>query len=311
MEKKAKIYVAGHTGMVGSAVVRKLRQEGYGNLILKTHAELNLLDQFAARRFFELECPEYVILCAARVGGIKANMTYPAEFLYENLQIQNNVIWQAHLSGVKKLLFLGSSCAYPRECDQPMKEEYLLSGKPEPTNEGYALAKIAGIKLCQGIYHEYHRCFISCVPTNVYGSHDNFDLESSHVLPAIIRKFHEAMKNGSADVTVWGTGESRREFLYVDDLVDACLFLMKNYDKDEVINIGTGEDVSIKELVDLVSQATGFKGRVVWDASKPDGMPRKLLDVSKIHNLGWKHHVSLEEGIKRTIDFYSSNNHKI
>jgi len=293
-------------GLVGSAIVRALKKQGYDNLILRTHSELDLLDQKATADFFKKEKPEYVFLAAAKVGGIMANKTYPADFIYQNLQIQNNIIHHSYLNGVKKLLFLGSSCIYPKLARQPIREEHLLTGELEPTNEPYAVAKIAGIKMCQTYNRQYGTNFISVMPTNLYGPNDNFDLENSHVLPAMIRKFHEAKISNQNEVVVWGTGAARREFLHVDDLADACVFLMNNYDNSEVINIGTGEDVSIKELAEMIKKITGFTGEIVWDASKPDGTPRKLLDVSRLHNLGWKHQINLPNGILSTYEFYQS-----
>ncbi|KKS97845.1 MAG: NAD-dependent epimerase/dehydratase [Candidatus Giovannonibacteria bacterium GW2011_GWA1_43_15] len=293
-------------GLVGSAIVRALKKQGYDNLILRTHSELDLLDQKATADFFKKEKPEYVFLAAAKVGGIMANKTYPADFIYQNLQIQNNIIHHSYLNGVKKLLFLGSSCIYPKLARQPIREEHLLTGELEPTNEPYAVAKIAGIKMCQTYNRQYGTNFISVMPTNLYGPNDNFDLENSHVLPAMIRKFHEAKISNQNEVVVWGTGAARREFLHVDDLADACVFLMNNYDDSEVINIGTGEDVSIKELAEMIKKITGFTGEIVWDASKPDGTPRKLLDVSRLHNLGWKHQINLPNGILSTYEFYQS-----
>lgn len=307
MDKNTKIFVAGHRGLVGSAIVRRLQNDGYKNLILKTRAELNLQDQVAVRKFFETERPEYVINSAAKVGGIKANMTYPAEFLYENLQIQNNVIWSAKEIGVKKFLFLGSSCIYPRESPQPMKEEYFSQGKPEVTNEAYAYAKITGMKLCEYIYDEFGLNFTSCMPTNIYGENDNFDPETSHVIPSLIRRMHEAKVNNTPEVIIWGTGESRREFLHVDDLADAVVWLLINYSEKQFLNIGTGEDISIKELAEKIKKLVGYEGALIFDATKPDGMPKKLLDVSKIHNAGWHHTINLEGGLKRTYDWYLSN----
>ncbi|OGQ46675.1 MAG: GDP-fucose synthetase, partial [Deltaproteobacteria bacterium RIFCSPLOWO2_02_FULL_46_8] len=280
MNKNSKIYIAGHTGMVGSAVLKRLKGEGLSNLLLVTREELNLLNQKTVEDFFQKHRPEYVIVCAARVGGIKANMTHPAEFLYENLSIQNNIIWSAHEQGVKKLLFLGSSCIYPRECPQPMKEEYFMDGKPEHTNEGYAFAKIAGMKLCEYIYTEFDKKFISCMPTNIYGENDNFDPESSHVIPALIRRMHAAKINSAKEVVIWGSGNSRREFLHVDDLADAIYFLMQNYDRKQFLNIGTGEDISIKELAFMIKDIVGYEGELIFDTTKPDGMPKKLLNVS-------------------------------
>lgn len=307
MDKTSKIFISGHKGMVGSAITRKFLEEGFTNLILKTRQEVNLLNQNEVKTFFETEKPEYVILSAAKVGGIKANMTSPADFLYENLQMQNNLIWAALKYDVKKLLFLGSSCIYPRECPQPMKEEYLLDGKPEPTNEGYALAKIAGIKLCEKIYDQYGKTFISCMPTNIYGENDNFDIESSHVIPALMRRMHEAKLNKSKKVVIWGSGESRREFLYVDDLADAVFWLMENYEEKQFLNVGTGKDVSIKKLTFLIKEIVGYEGELIFDITKPDGMPKKLLDVSKINSLGWKSKIELNEGLEKTYKYYLQN----
>lgn len=307
MEKNSKIYIAGHMGMVGSAVRRKLEKDKFNNLILKTREELDLFNQQSVNNFFKKEKPEYVIVCAAKVGGIKANIDYPADFLYENLEIQNNLIWQAHLSNVKKLFFLGSSCIYPRECPQPMEESYFMSGKVEPTNEGYAIAKIAGMKLCEKIFEQYKQVFISCMPTNIYGEGDNFDLNSSHVVPALIKRMHEAKLNNLSEVVIWGSGESKRELLYVDDLADAILWLMLNYNEKQFLNIGTGEDVSIKELAFTIKKVVGYEESLVFDKTKPDGMPRKLLDVSKINKLGWKHKISLNEGLKKTYNYFLKN----
>lgn len=304
MTTDSKIYVAGHRGLVGSALVRALRAKGFSNLLEKTRKELDLLDQKKVGEFFRKEKPEYVFLAAAKVGGIFANQTQPAEFIYENLTVQTNVIDAAYRHGVKKFLFLGSSCIYPRMAVQPMKEEYLLSGALEPTNRAYATSKIAGIVTCQAYAEEYGANFISVMPTNLYGPNDNFDLEHSHVLPALIRKFCDAKHGGKRKVTLWGTGAPLREFLHVDDLADACIFLMQKYDQSDIINIGTGEDISIKALAELIQKITGFRGQVVWDLSKPDGMPRKLLDVTKLHSLGWRHSISLTEGIKRTYEWY-------
>lgn len=304
MKKDSKIYIAGHRGLVGSALLRCLQKEGYNNLILRGRDELNLLGQEEAAEFFKKEKPEYVFLAAAKVGGILANSVSPAEFIYENLQIQNNIIHNAYLQKVKKLLFLGSSCIYPKNCPQPIKEEYLLSGYLEPTNEPYAIAKIAGLKMCQSYNKQYGTNFISVMPTNLYGPHDNFDLNNSHVLPALIRKFQEAKINNLESVVAWGTGKPKREFLYVDDLAGACIFLMNNYNGPEIINIGTGEDISIKELAETIKNVIGFKGKIEWDESKPDGTMKKLLDVSKLHALGWRHKIDLEEGIKLTYNWY-------
>lgn len=298
MEKESKIYVAGHRGMVGSAIVRKLTSLGYTNLLTRTSSELDLRNQQKVTDFFEVEKPEYVFLAAAKVGGIVANNTYRADFLYENLAIQNNIIHGSYLNKVKKLMFLGSSCIYPKLAPQPLKESYLLSGYLEQTNEPYAIAKIAGIKMCEAYRAQYGCNFISVMPTNLYGTNDNYDLVNSHVLPAMIRKFHEAKEIGASEMTLWGTGSPMREFLHADDLAEACLFLMENYNEAELVNIGTGEDVTIKKLADLVKQIVGFQGEIVWDSSKPDGTPRKLMDVSKLHGLGWHHKIALEDGIK-------------
>ncbi|KIO77061.1 GDP-L-fucose synthase [Pedobacter lusitanus] len=297
MEKSAKIYIAGHRGMVGSAIHRKLTSQGYTNLITRTSSELDLRNQQAVADFFALEKPDYVFLAAAKVGGIIANNTYRADFLYENLAIQNNVIHQAYETGVKKLMFLGSSCIYPKLAPQPLKEEYLLTGLLEETNEPYAIAKIAGIKLCDAYRAQYNCNFISVMPTNLYGYNDNYHPQNSHVLPALIRKFHEAKVNGTPEVIIWGSGSPMREFLFADDLADACYFLMQNYNEPHLINIGTGEDLTIKDLALLVKKVTGFEGALTFDSTKPDGTPRKLMDVSKLHNLGWKHQVELEDGI--------------
>jgi GDP-L-fucose synthase len=307
MDKNSKIYVAGHRGLVGSALMRRLKKDGYKNLIFQTHTELDLTRQKQVEEFFEEEKPEYIFLAAAKVGGIYANNTYPAEFIYSNLAVETNIIHSSYVFGVKKLLFLGSSCIYPRKCPQPMKEEYLLSGFLEPTNEAYAIAKIAGIKMCQAYNRQYGTNFISVMPTNLYGPNDNFDLETSHVLPALIRKFHEAKTKNLSEVEIWGTGSPRREFLHVDDLSDACLFLMKNYNDSEIINIGLGKDQSIRELAEMIAEITGFKGTIRFDLSKPDGTPVKLLDVSNINSIGWKAKISLEEGIAKTYKWYVEN----
>jgi GDP-L-fucose synthase len=298
MEKQHKIFVAGHRGMVGSAIVRKLEVEGFSNLLLRTSKELDLTNQEAVAALFKLEKPDYVVLAAAKVGGIMANNTYRGQFLYENLMIQNNVIHQSYLNGVKKLLFLGSSCIYPKLAPQPLKEESLLTGLLEPTNEPYAIAKIAGIKMCEAYRSQYGCNFISAMPTNLYGPNDNYDLNNSHVLPALIRKFHEAKESGKEEVILWGTGTPLREFLHVDDLADACYFLLKNYDEELFVNVGTGEDLSIFDLAKLVQKVVGFNGKIVLDASKPDGTPRKLMDVSRINNMGWKAKIGLEDGIR-------------
>ncbi|MDP1677522.1 MAG: GDP-L-fucose synthase [Bacteroidota bacterium] len=307
MEKNAKIYVAGHRGLVGSAIVRLLRGQGFTNLIVRTHAELELADQLAVRSFFEKEKPDYVFLAAAKVGGIYANNSYPAEFIYQNLAVQNNVIHFSYQSGVKKLCFLGSSCIYPKLAPQPIKEEYLLDGKLEPTNEPYAIAKIAGIELAKSYNRQYGTNYISVMPTNLYGPNDNFDLQNSHVLPALIRKFVEAKQHKTPSVILWGSGKPRREFLYVDDMADACIFLMNNYDGKEFVNIGTGEDVTILEVANLIKDIVGYNGVLEFDSTKPDGSPRKLLDVSKIHSLGWKAKYSLREGLTKAIDWYLAN----
>lgn len=298
LEKTDKIYVAGHNGMVGSAIVRKLEKEGYQNIIKKSSKELDLRDQIAVAAFFKAEKPDYVFLAAAKVGGIIANNTYRAEFLYDNLQIQNNVIHQSYLNGVKKLMFLGSSCIYPKMAPQPLKEEYLLTGLLEETNEPYAIAKITGIKMCDAYRAQYGCNFISAMPTNLYGYNDNYHPQNSHVLPALIRKFHEAKVNGDATVTVWGSGTPMREFLFADDLADACFYLMQKYSEPHLINIGTGEDLSIKDLALLIKEIIGFEGDLVFDSSKPDGTPRKLMDVSKLHSKGWKHKIELRDGIE-------------
>ena len=302
MQKSLKIYIAGHRGLAGSAIVRKLKQEGFNNLLLPTSAELDLRNQQAVKEFFEQEKPEYVFLAAAKVGGINANNTYPADFIYDNLCIQNNVIHQAYKTGVKKLLFLGSSCIYPKNSEQPIKEEYLLSGYLEPTNDAYAIAKIAGIKMCQAYNKQYGCNFISAMPTNLYGPGDNYDLNNSHVLPALLRKFHEAKINNEPVVTVWGTGKPCREFLHVDDLASACFFLMQNYNDPAIINIGTGKDISIGEMAEMIKKITAYEGEIIFDTSMPDGTFRKLLDVSKLHSLGWKLNIPFEEGVRKTYE---------
>jgi len=311
MLKSAKIYVAGSNGMVGSAIVRTLEANGYSNIVVKSSKELDLKNQQAVHDFFNQEQPEYVFLAAAKVGGIHANNTYPATFIYDNIMIQSNVIQAAYEFNVKKLLFLGSSCIYPKFAPQPIKEEYLLTGSLEPTNEAYAIAKIAGLKMCQFYKQQYGCNFISAMPTNLYGINDNFNLENSHVLPALLRKFIEAKQDNKQEVTIWGSGTPMREFLFVDDLAEACLFLMENYNDVETVNIGTGEDVSIKELAETIMKIVGFEGHLIFDASKPDGAPRKLLDVSKINNLGWKHQTSLEKGIQKTLNWIQKNNFEI
>ena len=307
MNKQDKIYVAGHRGMVGSAIVRQLKAHGYQQIIVRTSKELDLRNQQAVADFFHAEKPDYVFLAAAKVGGIVANNTYRADFLFENLAIQNNVIHAAHLNQVSKLMFLGSSCIYPKMAPQPLKESYLLSGYLEPTNEPYAIAKIAGIKMCEAYRAQYGCDFISVMPTNLYGPNDNYDLQNSHVLPAMIRKFHEAKERGDSSMELWGTGSPMREFLYADDLAEACLFLMENYSDPELVNIGTGVDVTIKELAETVKEIVGFDGEIRWDVSKPDGTPRKLMDVSKLHQLGWKHSIELAEGIRLAYQDFLAN----
>lgn len=304
MEKNAKIYVAGHTGLVGSAFVRILREQGYSNLILRTHQELDLLRQSNVEAFFEKEKPEYVIDAAALVGGIKANSDFPADFYYVNIQMELNLIWSAFKSGVKKFLFLGSACMYPKECPQPMKEEMLLTGSPEITNEGYALAKIEGSRLCSYLYEQYGADFISAIPANAYGIGDNFDPDRSHVIPALLRKYHEAKQSGKKEVSMWGTGTACREFIYTDDLAEAGIFLLNHYSGYEPVNIGTGAEISIMELSQLVREITGFEGKIVTDVTKPDGMMRRLCDNHKLKKMGWSPKVSLKDGVKRLYDWY-------
>ncbi|MCR9063045.1 MAG: GDP-L-fucose synthase [Cytophagales bacterium] len=307
MEKTAKIYVAGHNGMVGSALVRRLNKEGYLNLLTKTSKELDLRIQNDVFSFLISEKPDYVFLAAAKVGGIAANDTFRADFLYQNLQIQNNIIHGSYLSGVKKLLFLGSSCIYPKMAPQPLKEEYLLTGALESTNEPYAIAKIAGIKMCEAYRDQFGCNFISVMPTNLYGPNDNYHLENSHVLPSMIRKFHEAKLIGKPFVELWGTGKPMREFLHSDDLASACFYIMENYNEKTHINIGIGEDVSIKELAKIIQNTIGYEGEIVWNTDKPDGTPRKLMDVSKLHELGWKHSIDLKEGIEKVYEDFKNN----
>ena len=304
IEQTAKIYIAGHRGMVGSGLERKLRKEGYNNIVTRTSAELDLRNQQAVNEFFEKEKPAYVILAAAKVGGILANNTLRADFIYENLMVQNNVIHSAYATGVKKLLFLGSSCIYPKLAPQPLKEEYLLTGPLEPTNEPYAIAKIAGIKMCDAYRAQYGCNFISVMPTNLYGPNDNYDLEHAHVLPTFIRKFHEAKMNNAPEVVIWGTGTPRREFLHADDLADACVFLMNTYNEAGLVNIGMGEDLSITALAMMIKEVVGYRGNIVYDASKPDGTPRKLLDVSKLADLGWRYSIGLREGLEKVYQDY-------
>ncbi|MBE0525260.1 MAG: GDP-L-fucose synthase [Methanosarcinales archaeon] len=311
MNPQSKIYLPGHRGMAGSAIKRNLETRGYQKLITRTHSELDLTNQEAVNNFFETERPEYVFLAAAKVGGILANSTYPAEFIYENIMIEANVIHAAYTNGVKKLLFLGSSCIYPVLAPQPLKEEYLLTGELEVTNEAYAVAKIAGIRMCKHYNQQYGTNFISVMPTNLYGPNDNYDLETSHVMAALIRKFHEAKLNNEPQVVVWGTGAPRREFLYVDDMADACVYLMENYDASDIgefVNIGVGEDITIRELAELMGEIVGYEGNIVYDTTKPDGTPQKLLNVSRLRELGWNARISLRDGIKQACEWYVSNN---
>jgi GDP-L-fucose synthase len=307
MDKTDKIFVAGHRGMVGSALVRRFEAEAFSNVVTRERSQLDLTDESAVAKFFAEERPDIVIVAAAKVGGIKANNDFPVEFLVENLRIQNNVIRAAHENGVRKLLFLGSSCIYPKSAPQPIEESALLTGPLEPTNEAYAIAKIAGIKLCQAFSREYGANFISVMPTNLYGPNDNFDLETSHVLAALLRKAHEAKTRNDRNLVVWGTGKPRREFLHVDDLASACLLLLEKYDSPEIINVGCGEDISIRELAELICDVVGFDGELTWDTTKPDGTPRKLLDVTKIRALGWKPVITLRDGIVRTYDWFRAN----
>lgn len=308
MNPQDKIYVAGHRGMVGSAIVRRLQKGGFNNIVTRTSKELDLRDQLAVVEFFKEEKPNYVFLAAAKVGGIMANNIYRGQFIYENLMIQNNVIHNAYVNGVKKLLFLGSSCIYPKLAPQPMKEEYLLTGPLEPTNEPYAIAKIAGIEMCDAYRAQYGCNFISVMPTNLYGPNDNYDLNNSHVLPAMLRKMHEAKESGKEEVILWGTGTPRREFLHADDMADACFYLMQNYSEAGLVNIGVGEDISIGDLARLIQRIVGFKGKLHFDPSKPDGTPRKLMDVSKLHSYGWKAKIDFEEGIRRVYHDAQKNN---
>ena len=311
LQKDVRIYVAGHSGLVGSAITRRLQTGGFTNLLTAKREELDLRDQAAVNRWFAAHRPEYVFLAAGTVGGILANSTRPAEFIYDNMMIHATVVDAAYRDGVTKLLYLGSSCIYPRECPQPMKEEYLLTGPLEPTNEPYAVAKIAGIKLCQSYRQQYGCDFISAMPTNLYGPNDNFDLTSSHVLPALIRKFHDAKSEGRSEVVIWGTGAARREFLHVDDLADACLFIMEHYDRDEHINVGTGKDLSIRELAELVRDIVYPQSKLTFDTTKPDGTPRKLLDVSRLHALGWAHRIPLRQGIESTYRWFLANHEQL
>lgn len=307
MDQNAKIYVAGHTGLVGSAFVRKLREQGYHNLVLRTHGELDLLDQAAVQSFFAQEQPEYVIDAAAKVGGIRANSEAPANFFYENMQMEQNLIWSAFQNHIKKFLFLGSACMYPKQCPQPMKEEMLLTGLPEITNEGYALAKVGGQRLCSYLHQQYGVDFITAIPANAYGIGDNFDPQHSHVIPALLVKYREAKRSNAPSVTLWGTGKALREFIDTDDLADAGIFLLNHYSGYEPVNIGTGEEVSILELSEMIKRITGFEGEIVTDPTKPDGMMRRLCDSSKIHELGWKSTLSLEQGIRKLYNWYLSN----
>lgn len=307
MEKTDKIYVAGHRGLVGSAIVRSLKRQGYESVIGKSHKELDLTEQAAVRAFFEKERPDIVVLAAAKVGGINANNTSPADFAYENMQIQCNVIKCCHDYGVKKLLFLGSTCIYPKLAPQPIPEDALLTGELEKTNEAYAIAKISGMEMCRFYKMQYGDHFISCMPTNLYGPHDNYELQGSHVMPAMIRKFHEAKVSGAPTVELWGTGKPLREFLYVDDMADACVFLLEHYDGEQHVNIGTGRELTIAQLAELVKKTVGYEGEIVWNSDMPDGTPRKLADVSKLHALGWTHKVELEEGIKLAYDWFKEN----
>lgn len=307
MKKESKIYIAGHRGLVGSAILRKLEKEGYSNLVYRTSSELDLRDKQAVDQFFAEERPEYVFLAAAKVGGIVANNEYPADFIRDNLMIQTNVIDAAYRNEAEKLLFLGSTCIYPKLAPQPLKEEYLLTGPLEPTNEPYAIAKIAGIKMCESYNRQYGTKYISAMPTNLYGENDNFDLHTSHVLPALIRKFHEAKQQSAPFVEVWGTGTPKREFLYSDDLADGCLFLMNNYEGNEIVNIGVGEDIAIKEVAEKIKVVVGFNGDIQFDTTKPDGTPRKLVDVTKINSLGWKAQTSLEDGLKKAYQWFLDN----
>lgn len=304
MDQESRIYLAGHTGLVGSAIYRKLKQAGYSNIITQTHHELDLTRQSDVEKFFAQAKPEYVILAAAKVGGINANITYPAQFLFENLSIQNNVIHTSWLSGVRKLIFLGSACSYPRDCPQPIQEEFLLTGALEPTNEPYAVAKIAGIKLCEAYNRQYGTCFVCAVPTNAYGPNDNYDPEGSHVIPALMQKFHAARQADSPEVTIWGTGAPLREFIHSEDLADALLFLLKHYEGADIINVGTEEEISTNNLAHLIKDITGFKGNIRFDHSRPDGMPRKVLDKTKLYSLGWRPRICLEEGLSMTYKWY-------
>lgn len=302
--KNSKIYVAGHRGMVGSAIVRRLQSAGYNNLVMRTHAELDLIDQTAVMEFMQQERPDYIFLAAAKVGGIQANNTYRADFIYQNMMVQANIVQAAYQAGVERMLFLGSSCIYPRDCPQPIREEYLLTGPLEPTNEPYAIAKIAGVKLCESYNRQYGTAYVSAMPTNLYGPNDHYDLDNSHVLPALIRKAHEAKQRGDTELVVWGSGKPRREFMYVDDMADACVFLMESDVRDGLFNVGLGTDVTIRELAETIMGVVGFKGEIVFDSSKPDGTPRKLLSTDRLHALGWQARTELREGIEQAyVDF--------
>lgn len=307
MEKNSKIYVAGHNGLVGSAIVRNLQKNGYDNLVYKSHSELDLADADAVNDFFQKEKPEYVFDAAAKVGGIVANSTLPADFIYKNLVIQNNIIYASYKFGVKKLVFLGSSCIYPKDCIQPMKEEYLLSGPLEPTNTAYAVAKIAGVIMCQSFNKQYGTKFVSVMPSNTYGPNDHYDLQMAHVLPALIRKFFEAKTQKKNEVTLWGTGTPLREFIHVDDVAAGCVFLMNNDGEFDLFNLGSETEISIKNLAELIMKISGYEGKLVWDTSKPDGMMRKMMDMSRLHSMGWKHRIGLEEGIKSAYEWYASH----
>lgn len=312
MKKNDKIYIAGHNGLVGSAILRSLKKQGYSNLVLKTRKELDLLNQAQVNNFFARQKPDYVFLAAAKVGGIMANKTYPADFIYENLEVQNNVLQAAYRNKVKKLLFLGSSCIYPRECPQPIKEEYLLTSALEKTNEAYAVAKIAGLKMCEYYNRQYGTKFIAVMPTNLYGPNDNFDLVNSHVLPALIRRFHEAKIKGDKEITLWGSGKAKREFLQVDDLANAVVFLINKYEGEQgIVNIGSGSDMTIKNLAEKIKKVVEFKGKINWDTTKPDGTPRKLLNVSRLKKLGWKSKISLDQGLKMTYRWFLDNEDRI
>lgn len=304
MQKDAKIYIPGHTGLVGARIVELLKEQGFSNLLVRSRTELELMNSKAVSNFFSSEKPEYVINCAAKVGGIKANVDYPAEFLYENTIIQNNIMWAAKELGVKKFLYISSAVVYPNECPQPIKEEYFMTGEPDPTKSGYAYSKIIGTKLAQYIYEEFDQCFIACMPTNLYGINDNFDPATSHVIPALIRRMHEAKVNNTPEVVIWGSGKARREFLYIDDFCNALIWMMNNYTDKQFLNIGTGEDISMQELATIIQKLVGYKGKLVFDATKPEGMMRRVFDVSRVNEAGWKHSTTFEEGLAKTYDWY-------